>query len=287
MRRYRWFVGGAAATLLAACADRPDPVLSVAPGVEVKRAVAPDGYEAPSYPDESSVPPEYLWAEVRNHQERVSWEGNRVTGYGRMDYFGNRGQIELELQVLHRYSTVGSTRTEHERADYLPAGRTMGIPLPYTVPESCGQTANLKAMYSARTIIFFETGLTEVGPHRVPGHASGNQPACPPPDPGDCGGTGPGPGADYPTSVSPAPGANASPDGYLYDPYDPGYGSDAPSGCTGGSGGEGSSPEPTFAAMCGSWGGKLYYDYGCIERYNVARGQWEEVWCGTYATCET
>lgn len=287
MWRCRWFVGGAAATLLAACADRPGPVLSVAPDVEVKRAVAPDGYEAPSYPDESAVPPEYLWAEVLSHQERVSWEGNRVTGYGRMDYFGNRGRIQLDLQVLHRYSTVATTRTEHERADYLPAVRVMGIPLPYTVPESCGQTANLQATYTARTVIFFETRLTEVGPHIVGGPANGSQPACPPPDPDDCGGTGPGPGTDYPTSVSPAPGANASPDGYLYDPYDPGYAADAPSGCAGGSGGEGRSPEPTFAAMCGSWGGKLYYDYGCIEQYNVARGQWEEVWCGTYATCET
>jgi hypothetical protein len=285
MWRHRWFVGGAAAMLLASCADRPGPVLSIAPGTEVKREVAPDGYEAPSYASESSVPPEYLWAEVRSHRERVSWEGNQALGYGSMEYFGNRGRIELILQVLHSYSTVGSTRTERERADILPAIRVMGIPLPYTVPESCGQTANMVALYSARTILFVDTKITEVGPDIADGHTSGNQPECPPPGSEGCGSTGPGEDPDYPTSISPAPGASASPDGYLYDPYDPGYGSDTPSGCPGGSTDGGS--EPTFAAMCGSWGGKLYYDYGCIEQYNAARGQWEEIWCGTYATCET
>lgn len=290
MRRQRWLVGGAGAVLLAACADGPGPVVSIAPDADVQRAVAPDGYEAPSYSSASAVPPDYAWAEVRSHRERVAWDANTATGYGSMEYFGNRGRIALELQVLNGYSTVGTTRTEREQPDFLPAARMLGIPLPYSVPTTCGQTANLSAVYSARTVLFIDTRLTEVGPHVVPGHASGAQPECPEPDPEDpCGGPG-----EYMTSLTPAPapGANASPDGYLYDPYDPGYGSSTTSGCSGGGGGGGGGDSggdsgETFPQMCSALGGKLYYDYGCIEKYNWETGHWDPIWCGTYAVCET
>lgn len=287
MRRHRWVLCGAGAVLLAACADGPGPVVSVTP--EIRRAVAPDGHEVPSYSSASSVPPEYAWAEVRSHRERVTWDGNSATGYGSMEYFGNRGRIVLQLQVLNGYSTVGTTRTEREQADFLPAVRMMGIPLPYAVPETCGQTANLMATFSARTILFIETKITEVGPHTVGGHADAAQPACPEPDPEPCG-DGPG---EYMSSVSPAPapGANASPDGYFYDPYDPGYDTGTCSGCDGGGAGGGDEggniPEESFPQMCDAWGGKLYYDYGCIEKYNWDTGNWDQIWCGTYAVCET
>lgn len=286
MRRHRWLVG---AVLLAACADMPGPVLTATPGGAVQRAVAPDGHEAPSYSSESAVPPEYAWAEVRGHRERVTWDANTATGYGSMEYFGNRGRIVLDLQVLSGYSTVGSIRTEREQPDFIPAARVLGIPLPYSVPTTCGQTANLSATYSARTVLFIDSRLTEVGPHIVPGHASAAQPACPEPDPEPCG-DGPG---EHMTSVSPAPapGANARPDGFLYDPYDPGYDTGTYSGCDGGGGGGGGEagdiPEESFPQMCDAWGGKLYYDYGCIEKYNQDTGNWDPVWCGTYAVCET
>jgi hypothetical protein len=287
MRLKRWWVGGASAVLLCACADGPGPILFVAPDVEVERAMAPDGYEAPSYASESSVPPEHRWAEVYSHRERVSWESNTATGYGSMEYFGNRGRVTLELQVLNGYSTVGTTRTEREQPDLVPAPRIMGIPLPYTVPESCGQTANLSAVYSARTVLVIDTRLTEIGPHIVPGHAFAAQPACPDPDPG-CGSP-----DEYMTSMSPAPapGAKASPDGYLYDPYDPGYGSGTASDCSPGAGGSGEDSsggsKESFPEMCSAAGGKLYYDYGCIEKYNWDKATWETIWCGTYAVCET
>ena len=279
--RLRWWVPGVGAVLVAACVDRSSPVVSVGPEAET-RAVAPDGYEAPSYASASSVPPEYLWAEVRSHTEVVSWSGNTASGYGRMEYFGNRGRIELEMQVLHRYSTVGTARTQREKADIIPAVRYLGIPLPYTVPESCGQIANLYARYSARTILFVETRITEIGPEVEDGHAEASQPSCPPPD-GPCSSPG-----EPMTSISAAPGANASPDGFLYDPYDPGYGttSDCPES-GGGGGGSGGGSEQTFPEMCSSLGGKLYYDYGCMEVYNADTGNWETVWCGTFSVCET
>lgn len=285
MRGSRWLVSGFAAGMLAACADRQSPVFSATPEPLVESAVAPDGYEAPVYASEASVPPEYSLAEVRSHRERVRWEGSSASGYGSMEYFGNRGRIALEMQVLRGWSTVGTTRTEREQPDLLPAQRVMGIPLSYNLPEDCGQTANLSAVFTARTVLFIDTRITEIGPHIVGGQASATQPACPEPDPcvEDPG--------EYMNSMSPAPapGSHAAPDGFLYDPYDPGYESSTTSGCTEGgegAGGEAESGE-SFAEMCSSLGGTLYYDYGCIEQYDSNTGQWETIWCGTYAVCET
>lgn len=110
MPRYRRAVGMAGGVLLAACVDTQGPVLSVSPGADWSFAVAPDGHEAPSYRSESEVPPEYLYARVYSHREHVTWESNRVTGYGAMEYFGNRGRMDLELQILNGYSTVASPR---------------------------------------------------------------------------------------------------------------------------------------------------------------------------------
>lgn len=284
MWRRSWLAAGVGTVLLSACGDRAGPVLAAVPLAHPERSVAPDGHEVPSYESEAAVPPEYAWAEVRSHRERIGWESNAVTGYGSMEYFGNRGRITLEIQVLHGYSTVASTRTEREQPDFFPAHRMLGIPLFYTVPEACGQMANLSAQYSARTILFIETRLTEVGPHVVGGAASASQPACPD-DPDPCVGDG-----EYMTSVSldASPGANASPDEYLYDPYDPAYAPEPSSDCPGtGRTGGGERSTQTFPEMCSGMGGTLYYDYGCIERYNRETGGWETIWCGTYAVCET
>jgi hypothetical protein len=84
-------------------------------------------------------------------------------------------------------------------------------------------------------------------------------------------------GGDYTTS-------------YYYDPYDPGSGCDGSDG-TGGSAGGGSAADPTrdmtFPELCSSLGGKLYYDYLCLEQWNEKTGSYETIWCGTAAICET
>lgn len=281
MQRYRRVMGMAGGALLAACADTQGPALSVSPSTASSFAVAPDGHEALSYSSESEVPPEYLYARVHGHREHVTWESSQVTGYGAMEYFGNRGRMDLELHILTGYSTVATPRDYREQSDILPLRRVLGQGLPFSVPETCGQTANLTVQYSARTIIFIDSRLTEIGPHIVSGHASGSQPSCPS-DPG-------GSGTCRTDSGENVSSAGPSPDGYMYDPYDPGY--ETPSGCTGGgSSGEtgiGSGSEETFPEMCTSLGGTLYYDYGCFEAFNTETATWETIWCGTIAVCET
>jgi hypothetical protein len=116
-----------------------------------------------------------------------------------------------------------------------------------------------------------------------------------PSDPVDGGGCG---GGEHVTSVSPAGSlAGGSDPAYepsreFYDPYDPGCGGSGGGG-TGGSGeGGGASGEDegggtTFPEQCSSFGGRLYYDYICLEQWNEETGAYEAVWCGTAAICET
>jgi hypothetical protein len=92
-----------------------------------------------------------------------------------------------------------------------------------------------------------------------------------------CGGHG---GVDYPTSTAPADTEYALSDDD-YDPYYPACGGTGGTGTGGGDGGM------TFPEMCSSLGGKLYYDYYCLELWNANTGNYETVWCGTAAICET
>lgn len=100
-------------------------------------------------------------------------------------------------------------------------------------------------------------------------------------------------GGEPMTSISP-PGPWGSPtrtENVSEDTYDP-YSPDAQSDCDdpeaggGGTGGSDGS-EPTFAEVCSSLGGKLHYDYVCLEQWNKYTGEYEVVWCGTAAICET
>jgi hypothetical protein len=112
-----------------------------------------------------------------------------------------------------------------------------------------------------------------------------------PSDPG--GGCG---GGEYMTSISPvgAWAGGGEPEHELsseyYDPYDPDCGGSA-GGPTGGAGAGGSdgddSGSMTFPELCSSLGGKLYYDYICLEQWDDRTGEYETVWCGTAAICET
>jgi hypothetical protein len=96
--------------------------------------------------------------------------------------------------------------------------------------------------------------------------------------------------SDYMTSISPIdPWTGGSSPAYElsredYDPYDPGCG-----GSGGGTPGEGGDDgdDLTFPELCSSLGGKLYYDYMCLEQWNQATGEYDTVWCGTAAVCET
>jgi hypothetical protein len=240
-----------------------------------------------TYPDVSDVPPENRFARIYRHSERVAWSGRTASAYASMEYFGNYGAQNLEISVLHGYSTVGSVRSERYVQDFLPAGRVMGNPLQYTVAEDCGQTANFMAYHTAKTLLLWNANLTTFGDERASGDASATQPTCRIPEetcaPDDGGG-------DFMTGTdASAPGGDPelSPYNFAYDPYNPGDTSPS-SDCSGG--GETpapAEPEPTFAEMCTALGGKLYYDYGCIEQWNKEKGQWEPEWCGTYAVCES
>lgn len=74
-----------------------------------------------------------------------------------------------------------------------------------------------------------------------------------------------------------------------YDPYSP---EEPSSGCGGGTGagntgGNTGSSGETFAATCSSLGGKLYYDFFCLEVWNESTGEYKTIWCGVAAFCET
>lgn len=117
-----------------------------------------------------------------------------------------------------------------------------------------------------------------------------------PSDPGTGGGC---EGGEYMSSVSQVgswAGASDPADelsAESYDPYDPdcsggGEGSGGigdGEGESSGSGGDGG--EMTFPELCSALGGKLYYDYVCLEQWNEKTGEYETVWCGTAAICET
>jgi hypothetical protein len=213
-----------------------------------------------------------------------------ASGYASMEYVGNRGEHEMEMQILHGYSTVATARMPPRIAsDYMPWRRVMGTPLEYSLPESCGQTANLSVVHRAKTIVLYNFTITTIGRDEVQGQASATQPDCSPPvtgcEPKD---------AESMTSILPAePDRDISPDNFAYDPYDPG--AEQTVSCTGGGGGgdtggwggSESGMGGSFAETCGSLGGNLYYDYGCLETYNSETQKWEQAWCGTIAVCET
>lgn len=97
-------------------------------------------------------------------------------------------------------------------------------------------------------------------------------------------------GGEYMTGVGADTMTHSAPSIYdgAYDPYSP----ESPSECygTGGGGvpGQDSGDDPeTFASTCSSLGGKLYYDFVCLEIWNEASGKYETVWCGVAAICET
>jgi uncharacterized membrane protein YgcG len=109
------------------------------------------------------------------------------------------------------------------------------------------------------------------------------------PDGGGCGG-----GGEYMTSISPGETAGSPQHSFettseYYDPYNPGC-DDGGSGGGGGSdgdGGGGGGGGGSFGEMCTSLGGKLYYDFVCLEQWNDKTGDYETVWCGTAAICDT
>lgn len=290
-RAIPWICRGCVALLMAGCSDATrggagEPLSPVHPSARAAEAQT-DIQESGMYPTENDVPPDRRLARIYRHSERISWSGRTANAYASMEYFGNFGEQTLEITVVHGYSTVGSMRTERHVQDFLPAGRVMGNPLQYVLAEDCGQTANFAATHTAKTIMFVNSAISTVGSERARGETAATQPTCRIPEetcaPDDGGG-------DYMTGTdASAPGGDPDlpPYNFAYDPYNPGDTSPS-SGCDGGGEThEPAEPEPTFAEMCTALGGKLYYDYGCIEQWNKEKGQWEPEWCGTYAVCES
>lgn len=277
-------VVGAGLLVAAGCADG-----GRGPAHPLASAAADEVHALPSmggqYPTLEEVPPEQRVATVYSSNQRVRWDGNMASGYASMEYFGNRGEHEMEMQILHGYSTVATARMPPRIvSDYMPWRRVMGTPLEYALPESCGQTANLSVVHRAKTIVLYNFTITTIGRDEVQGQASMAQPDCSPPP------TGCAPkDSDSMTGILPVdPNREVSPDNFAYDPYDPGSEQTVSCGGGGGTGeGSGGSMGGSFAATCGSLGGTLHYDYGCLEAYDPETQKWNQVWCGTIAVCET
>jgi hypothetical protein len=266
---------------LAACAGDArltNPAVTLLPN-GIRTTVA-DGGEAPGFATAADVPPEYAGAQIISASTRVDWSGSTALAYSSMRYFGNRGEQMLDLQVLHDYSTVGSTSLQQTDEAFFPSERVMGTPLQYAVPNPCGQVANLAVRYTARVVVVVNYSWAEWSADAANRFAEARQEDCEA-DPPPCDAS----GGDNMMAFGPG---GVPVDSYFYDPYAPGEETATPSDCAG-NGGEGDSggSGESFASMCGSLRGTLYYDYGCLEQWDAAKNQWVTVWCGTYAVCET
>lgn len=185
MRLDRQWVVAAAVISIAGCMDG-SRVLSP-PGAQprplphsVRSEMAPDGYETPAYASSSELPPEYSLAEIRTRSAEAHWEGATARGYASMEYFGNRGRQDLNLTVLHDYTTVGTTQGTGTGSAFLPQWLLLGTPLSLTVPNDCGQVVDLHVHYTASIYVLLNYSLTEISRATDLTDASSHQPSCDP-----------------------------------------------------------------------------------------------------------
>jgi hypothetical protein len=123
-------------------------------------------------------------------------------------------------------------------------------------------------VWSGQYWVVAHEGTIDLGPAYVPWPGGGG-------NGGGCGGPG-----HYLTGA----GGDAAISDAGYDPYasSPSCGDDG-----GGGSGPGSPDGQNFAELCSSLNGRLYYDFACLELWNEKTGDYQTVWCGTAAFCET
>jgi hypothetical protein len=235
----------------------------------VRKAMAPDGYEAPVFDSMDEVPGWWranVWAE----SSRADWSGSTAGGYAFMRYTGNRISQTMHLTVIHKYSTVATappvTRTAWH---FLPYDGLLGVPVSFAVSESCGQVVDLSTQHTAKIVLFIQLSFLELDEATGLSQGSARQPECPqterctdvtmvtysPDDPECEGASGGGAGT-----------------GVFYQPGQ----------STGGSAVDFASGEGLQAgSVCGT---AAVVEYVCIDILD-AEGRWIEWACGYVTTC--
>lgn len=220
-------------TLLAGCAEHG--VLSSPTALsEPQLTVAPDGYDTPTFGSVEEVPPEFLFAEVRNEAATMQWTDKTAKAWAKHEYFANRGTLAFDLTLLYDVQTVAHvTPAPKDAGSWYPTWRTMEDDLVFAVDKSCGHTANLRVLFTAKSVVFVASAFTTFGTASKTLNRPAAQPNC------NCDGGG--------------SGAIEPPSRQSYDPYsptgDPYISTSTSDDCSGGDGG-GSDGPGTGSGTC-------------------------------------
>ncbi len=236
---------------------------------QVRKAMAPDGYEAPVFNSTDEVPG-WWRANVWDESSTADWTGSTAGGYAFMRYTGNRISQTMNLSVIHGYSTVATAPPLTRNAwHFLPYDGLLGSPTSYSVDESCGQVANLSTQHTAKIVLFIQVSFLEFDEATTSSQGAARQPDCPQterctdvtmvtysPDEPECEG---------------ASGGGAGTGVY----YQPGQ-------TTGGNAVDFATGEGLEAgSVCGT---AAVVEYVCIDILD-AEGNWKEWACGYVTTC--
>jgi hypothetical protein len=239
------------------------------------------GTDAEKPPAEPALPPAGT-AYEEEEAIRIKMARTRIDiwEYGQEAYVNSYTETNRSAMITHEITAVVNGRaipTTKIRSRYRESFFTTQLPI-YGI--SCSADGAIQATTSHLAEGLFSSAYA----------GSYDDAKCAPPSSDGC--APPPDGGEFQTSVSVIPRLpqmSSSPLAAEYDPYDPEY-QTTTSGCSPDAGETPGTPtgeDKSFAQTCNDWDGKLYYDYGCIEQYFADTGEWKEIWCGTYAVCET
>jgi hypothetical protein len=141
-------------------------------------ALAPDGHEAPVFASMDEVPPGWR-ARVWGESSRADWTGSTAGVYAFMYYTGNRISQTMNLSVVHGYSTVATAPPVTRTAWHiLPYDGVLGVPMSFSVAETCGQVANLVTQHTAKVVLFIQLSFLELDDASAFSQGAARQPAC-------------------------------------------------------------------------------------------------------------
>jgi hypothetical protein len=160
--------------------------------------------EVPWFPDESQVPADFPRAFVHEVKAEVHWEGPAARAKASSVFNGNRGEMRLNMKILHGTATVAEPHEEYPFAAPTIQQFTPTRTMEFAVAGSCDYVVNFHAFQSARIVIGIADYVIDWSRHSKGADDYALQPACKKeeiPDEGggeEGGGTG-GPGAGDPT----------------------------------------------------------------------------------------
>jgi hypothetical protein len=140
-----------------------------------------DGYPAPSFSSIAEVPTGFVTdTRVISFRVFAQWFSNRADADLSMTYYGNRGEIENTLVIMRDYSTVTQDFRIFTHIPFagMPTTSTFSARHSIKVPKDCGQLADARTRFIARTRLFMPWTFTESGYNDRNFRSSATQPAC-------------------------------------------------------------------------------------------------------------